>query len=94
MGYAANCTKLPAERSCDAVRFGVAAEGGARMRLLFVCEANHLPVEHGILEYDTARATWTSAHPDPRLQKMAECYLESYRARKNQNSTSSTTDER
>ena len=94
LGYPKNCPKLPKERSCDAVRFGVARDTGTRVHLLFVCEAKHLPMQHGTLEYDASLATWISPHPDPRIQKMAECYLESYRARKNQNSTSSTNDER
>jgi hypothetical protein len=27
---------------------------------------------------------WVSSQPDPRIQKMAECYLESYLLRRNQ----------
>ena len=92
LGYAVTCSKFPQERSCDAVRFGVSRDTGTRVHLAYVCEAKHLPVEHGSLEYDALLTTWTSPHPDPRIQTMAECYLES--CRKRQNSTSSTTDER
>ena len=55
----------------------------ARVILLhFVCERNHRPVEHGDLEFDLSRATWLVRHKDPRIQKMAECFLESYLKKK------------
>lgn len=87
LGYASTCTWAPSERACDAVRFGVEAssqsgklsEGQARViRIVYVCERGHRPVERGDLEFDLDRATWTRRHADPRLQKMAECFLESY----------------
>jgi hypothetical protein len=31
-----------------------------------------------MLEYDVERAQWISSHSDARIQKMAECFLESY----------------
>ena len=82
LGYAEGCAHLPRERACDAVRFSVARESGSQLLLWFVCEAGHLPVTHGMLEYDTALGRWTSSHDDPRIQKMAECYVESYLLRR------------
>jgi hypothetical protein len=82
LGYASGCARLPKERSCDAVRFSVARDRGSYIALWFVREAAHHPVEHGILEYQMAGSRWTSVHPDARLQKMAECYLESYLLRR------------
>jgi hypothetical protein len=35
-----------------------------------------------MVEYDVTRAQWTSTHPDPRVQKMADCYLQSYLQRR------------
>jgi hypothetical protein len=64
------------------VRFSVARDGGRQLILWFVCEAGHRPVEHGMLDYDVSLERWTSSHPDPRVQKMAECYLQSYLIRK------------
>jgi len=84
LGYAARCPRLPAQRACDAVRFSVSRDLGTQVLLCFVCELDHRPVTHGILEYDLALDRWVSAHPDPRIQKMAECYLQSYRIRKTQ----------
>jgi hypothetical protein len=82
LGYAAGCTRLPEARPHDAVRFSVARDRGAQLEVWFVCEARHRPAGHGILEYDLALDQWTSSHPDPRIQKMAECYLQSYLARR------------
>jgi hypothetical protein len=92
LGYADGCGWSPSERVWDAVRFAVRAPADAGERtngipraivsLLYVCEKNHLPCEHGILEFDALRGVWPRPHHDTRLQKMAECYLESYLKKK------------
>lgn len=84
-------------RTWDAVRFAVCAppDSGTRLgrdadgdvplrvlRLRYVCEKSHLPVEHGDLEFDLTRSAWVRAHDDSRVQKMAECFLDSYLKRK------------
>jgi hypothetical protein len=81
LGYANQCSRLPAERRWDAIRFGVARDAGSSISLTYVCEAGHCPVEHGTLEFDGSR--WTVPHCDTRLQRMAECYLEVYLSRRN-----------
>jgi hypothetical protein len=81
LGYA-RCPRLPQERSCDAVRFSVARDRGERIVFCYVCERGHLPATHGMLEYDLAIRQWRSSHPDARIQKMAECYLQSYLLRR------------
>ncbi len=82
LGYAATCWRLPKERTCDAVRFSVARDCGAQLLLWFVCESAHQPAGHGTLEYDLVLGRWNSSHPDPRIQKMAACYLQSYLLRR------------
>jgi len=97
LGYADSCSWAPQERAWDAVRFAVTAsavdgkrrEGGSAgvgatriLRLRYVCERGHLPVEHGDLEFDVSRALWLRRHDDARVQKMAECFLESYLKKK------------
>ena len=81
LGYALRCPSLPAERHWDAVRFGVAKEEGRQVVLNYVCERDHRPADHGQLRFETANGTWLSAHPDPRIQRMAECFLQSHLAR-------------
>ena len=72
----------PKQRSCDAIRFSVARDRGDRLLLWFVCESAHQPAGHGTLEYDRSLGRWTSSHPDPRIQKMADCYLQGYLLRR------------
>lgn len=93
LGYADCCSWSPKERACDAVRFAIVpppASGKSRsdrvaggpsasaICVRYVCERNHVPVEHGDLEFDLQRSAWTRPHPDARVQKMVECFLESY----------------
>ena len=90
LGYAECCGWAPPERTSDAVRFAVTAPAekkntGMPVNLLvlrFVCERNHLPVEHGRLEFDLANAVWLQPHPDARIQKMADCFLQTYLQKK------------
>ena len=91
LGYAGGCQWAPRERSWDAVRFSLAAQAESNLqnrdkgipaplpviRLLYACERAHRPVEHGALEFDPQQSEWTRRHNDPRVQKMAECFLES-----------------
>lgn len=78
----ATCSRLPAQRAADAIRFSVACERGPLLELWFVCELAHLPASHGKLQYNLTQGQWLSRHPEPHIQKMAECYVESYLQRK------------
>ena len=93
LGFASSCSWAPAERDWDAVRVAVSApeqstsanrragmeNNRARViRLIYVCERDHRPAVHGELRFDLASATWLRKHDDPRIQKMAECFLELY----------------
>lgn len=97
LGYASSCSWAPLQRVWDAVRFAVNAPVGqvqknksaipndapARiLRLTYICERDHRPVEAGELEFDVSQAAWLKPHSDSRIQKMAECFLESYLKRK------------
>ena len=91
LGYASSCGWAPAERRWDAVRFAVVSparsapeqdripENAARvLRLTVVYEQNNRPAGQGELEFDLSTTTWLRRHEDARIQKMAECFLESY----------------
>ena len=86
LGYASSCGWAPSQRPWDAVRFAVAAPAknassskpSESLRLTYVYENQNRPAGHGELVYDLARATWLSRHEDARIQRMAECFLESY----------------
>jgi hypothetical protein len=82
LGYASSCPRLPAEREADAVRFSVACDRDGLIQVCFVLERAHEPLAHGRLLYALASESWIEPHADARVQRMAECYLESYRARR------------
>jgi hypothetical protein len=82
LGYSSACSRLPKQRAFDAVRFSVARDRASQLTICFVCEAAHRPASHGTLDYDLVSQQWTSSHSDSRIQKMAECYLESYLQRR------------
>lgn len=96
LGYAESCTRLPRERVWDSVRFAARRMGsdtengtGGRIQIRYVCERGHRPVEHGTLEFDVFEALWAEPHADSRVQRMAECFLESFlEKRKKQEVTS------
>lgn len=52
------------------------------LQLIYVCEREHHPITQGELLFDLVSATWMRKHYDPRIQKMAECFLESYLKKK------------
>ncbi len=78
LGYAKSCPRLPKERDCDAVRFAVTNHTGKKISLQYVLESGYLPAANGLLEYDELLNTWASVHPQIRIQKLAECFLQSY----------------
>jgi hypothetical protein len=82
LGYASGCARLPTDRSCDAVRFSPISVTEQKVQLCYVCERDHRPHQHGILEYDVTRHVWPVPHGDARIQKMAESYVEAYLRRR------------
>jgi len=77
LGYA-RCPRLPQQRSCDAVRFGLALERDTRLTVHYVLESNHAPAGDGRLEFDLSGAQCATPHPDPLLHRMAECFVAAY----------------
>jgi hypothetical protein len=51
---------------------------GVRIHIRYVCERKHLPADHGVLEFQVIKDQWVQRHPDSRVQRMAECFLEVY----------------
>lgn len=82
LGYARSCGRLPADRHADAVRFVMGEEAHGVQHVLFVLEREYLPAGSGQLLYEIASGVWREPHPDPRIQRMAECYLEAQRERR------------
>lgn len=93
LGYACACGWSPPSREWDAVRFAVSAPGVSEnpgglsgrsdvVRLIYVCERDHLPIAKGKLACELRSGVWLSSHQDARVQKMAECFLDTYRKKK------------
>jgi hypothetical protein len=88
LGYAEACGKLPRARAWDSVRFAARTVSrdvnglGARIQIRYVCERAHRPAEHGTLEFDAVEVQCAEPHRDRRVQRMAECFLESFLEKK------------
>lgn len=67
LGYAESCRRFPVERVWDSVRFGARTlpdgkkGAGSSIRVRYVCERGHRPVDHGELEFHAEEARWKSA---------------------------------
>jgi len=86
LGNATACPHLPRERDWDAIRFSVAHTSPDQITVWYVCELEHAPVEHGKLNFDRVEEHWLNPHADARVQRLAACYLETYRSRRNEGS--------
>lgn len=74
LGYA-RCGRLPADRAADAVRFLVRERNGF-LSVQYVFEIAHRPAAHGTLQFNKAAGQWVEAHPDQRIQRMADCLVQ------------------
>ncbi len=81
LGYA-RCSRLPAERLADAVRFAVALDAAERLVVTWVLERDHAPAGSGVVEFDRETRRFAVPHPDARIQKQLECYLAGYLERR------------
>jgi hypothetical protein len=66
------------DESTDAV--GLAMQKSS-IQFRYVCERDYLPIEHGSVEFEMKSKQWARRHADARVQRMAECCLESYLAK-------------
>ncbi len=82
LGYARNCSRLPENRTSDAVRFSVLRDRDGLVSLCYVAELNYLPVEQSNLHYDLQKKTWSRTHSDVKVQSLADCFLQSYLVRR------------
>lgn len=78
VGYARGCSRLPADRVADAVRFAIVRERRSEIEICYVYERNHLPGEHGSLQFKLDAGSWVTQDPASQLAHMAQCFLQSY----------------
>jgi hypothetical protein len=78
-GYArSQCECFPANAPADAVRFSITGEADGRIRMIYVFEKDHAPVEHGSLEFADAL---TGLEGREVLAAQARAFVESYKRR-------------
>jgi hypothetical protein len=82
LGYARDCSRLPQEREADAVRFSILRERDGQISICYVEELNYLPRASGNLHYESLTDCWSQMHSNQRIQTLAECFLQSYLARR------------
>jgi len=82
-GYArGKCPRFPRDAGPDGVRFMVAADAERIVRLQYVVEKDHAPLEDGPLEYSVEEGRFLVSHSNELLRRQAQAYLESFLRRK------------
>jgi hypothetical protein len=77
-GYARDrCSRLPAGAP-DAIRFSVIGDAAGRVRIIWVMEQDHSPVEFGTLEYAEGKLSSENFFPTPLLTAQAIAFIRSY----------------
>ncbi|MEO7145590.1 MAG: hypothetical protein ABI165_19010 [Bryobacteraceae bacterium] len=83
MGYArGRCRSFPEDAAADAVRFSVSHDDARLVRIQFIMEREHTPLEHGVLEYAIESGTFPGGGPETLVHRQARMFAESYLRRK------------
>ena len=79
-GYARGlCASFPASTLADAVRFSVTASSNGVLKLAWIFEKDHAPVEHGFFEYRESAREFVEK-PEGVLGDQARAFVENYLA--------------
>ena len=77
-GYARGlCAHFPEGSVADAVRFSVDGMAKEVVRLVWIMEKDHAPVEHGVLEFSESTGEFVD-RPGDVLARQARVFLENY----------------
>jgi hypothetical protein len=77
-GYARGlCAHFPDESTADAVRFSVIGNEDGVLRVVWILEKDHAPIEHGVLEYRESSREFIEA-PVGVLSVQARIFVENY----------------
>jgi len=77
-GYARDrCSRLP-DGAPDAVRFSVIDNAGGRVRIIWVIEKDHSPVEFGTIDYAEGELSSESSSATPLLTAQATAFIRGY----------------
>ena len=77
-GYArGSCAEFPEGSAADAVRFSVSGNAGGIVKIIWILEKDHAPLEHGLLEYAKSTGAFV-AEPAGVLAVQARVFIENY----------------
>jgi hypothetical protein len=75
-GYARGaCRHFPEATTADAVRFSVAGSEGDSIRIVWILEKDHAPLEHGIIEFRESTREFVDA-PKGAMGVQARVFIE------------------
>jgi len=74
------CERFPTDSPADAVRFSIASDKPARLRLTYVYEKDHAPAKFGVMEFLVGTHAFLDRPADELLARQAEAFVESYLA--------------
>jgi hypothetical protein len=77
-GYARGlCSHFPEGSAADAVRFSVAGNANGEVRLVWILEKDHAPLDHGVVEYHESTGEFVEGLGGA-LGVQAKVFLENY----------------
>jgi len=77
-GYArGSCAEFPDGSAADAVRFSVSGSTDGIVKIIWILEKDHAPVEHGFLEYTKSTGAFLG-EPAGALAVQARVFVENY----------------
>jgi hypothetical protein len=77
-GYArGSCAEFPDNSAADAVRFSVTGNADGIVKIVWILEKDHAPVEHGFLEFMESTSAFV-AEPEGVLGVQARVFVENY----------------
>lgn len=77
-GYArGSCAEFPADSAADAVRFSIGGRADGIVKIVWILEKDHAPVDHGFLEYAEFTGAF-EADPPGALAVQARVFVENY----------------
>jgi len=72
------CSRLPADRVLDSIRFHVHDDQGSALTVSYCTERDHRPREHGVLQFDAASGTFVAAAAQPAVVRLAQTFVQSH----------------
>jgi hypothetical protein len=72
------CSRLPADRALDSIRFHVKQDLGSALMVQFCTEREHHPREHGLLQFDAASGTFVAPAAQAQVVRLAQAFVQSH----------------